>query len=952
MPALPGRPSVATVPFLLELLGPPLRGSALWWLLLPGTERAQGQRKEPEPIALVHPTSIPLPQRQSAKRKKPNTPTKEHLAETTGPCVAFLRDIDLELLVDGEWPQQHHISLTADTPELYTGKSMKSQFWCQRYRMGLEDPKTLVRDLKLSVGLRGGRYSIDPAERPPPKRGAEPPELDVRSPWAGEIKNILVESRGIRERITQIDTQIIIGTDPLVLDELVQQRTLLSSMIQVNEEKIQHLTREEAAMRDDTNEDVLDVSSSQTLTPEAGERGHTQRCHVQTPVAMTGEISLIEGGSPEADDTSPSEARPAKKKRGAEQEGEELLEPGNKGGGVDLSVSPQAKLRVGTPKGVRAVRETRLAAAWVRTKARPISEGLQLLVPDSFGKIDLAKFWGLLLAHIALPDAPTIQLNKRSKDYMIDLLDSFKQTLMDFLTGSKARTPGFMDRVIYARSLSLNVVDRFVIGRKARTSMENYPLWLSEKGLTTLLGEIHRSWESRSPEEVTDIHDSLEGERAELSPAAWMYWCQQAIQVLKVRTDRMKGEVDPHRRSLQFQAKTVPGKAGHGKAGQPRGQKTPVVMPLTSLLLSPPQLFKEPRYPSPSESGTASTGPGRASVVSLMEGEAVATRDPAQTEGGDTTVPAFRQTGSDTRSERRADPESVTMTTTDLRRAQHTTQGDAGFQSPPQTGEDGDGYLPVTTGSTSKEGRGGKSERFRDLPLGGYRSSQVPESSSEMSGIESFETSGEEEGFTSDGEESDRREEETLNEGRGVKAGMVGADKARKENQVRRNTFGRSSGGDGGDEGGNGELKRHEASVLAFPCFVPPVPVLPQPQSDRTSSSGGPLKAFGTSTVGVSPELRGHLGLQPLPQRQGEKRKKPPDFVSPSRSREGLREEEAVTKDYQRDAFSNVPLPSQYDQHLHGTVSHGLMTSTPRSPLPLVNVTPPTGPFGVSGGGH
>ncbi|KAL8207677.1 UNVERIFIED_CONTAM: hypothetical protein K2H54_060612 [Gekko kuhli] len=81
-------------------------------------ERAQGQRKGPEPIALVHPTSIPLPQRQSAKRKKPTTPTKEHSAETTGSYVAFLRDIDLELLVDGEWPQQHHISLTANKPEL------------------------------------------------------------------------------------------------------------------------------------------------------------------------------------------------------------------------------------------------------------------------------------------------------------------------------------------------------------------------------------------------------------------------------------------------------------------------------------------------------------------------------------------------------------------------------------------------------------------------------------------------------------------------------------------------------------------------------------------------------------------------------------------------------------------------------------------------------------------
>ncbi|KAL8175649.1 UNVERIFIED_CONTAM: hypothetical protein K2H54_002022 [Gekko kuhli] len=81
-------------------------------------ERAQGQRKEPESIALVHPTPIPLPQRQSVKRKKPTTPNKEHSEETTDPCVAFLRDIDLELLVDGEQPQQHHISLTADTPEL------------------------------------------------------------------------------------------------------------------------------------------------------------------------------------------------------------------------------------------------------------------------------------------------------------------------------------------------------------------------------------------------------------------------------------------------------------------------------------------------------------------------------------------------------------------------------------------------------------------------------------------------------------------------------------------------------------------------------------------------------------------------------------------------------------------------------------------------------------------
>ncbi|KAL8175587.1 UNVERIFIED_CONTAM: hypothetical protein K2H54_000037 [Gekko kuhli] len=85
-------------------------------------ERAQGQRKEPESIALVHPTPIPLPQRQSVKRKKPTTPNKEHSAETTDPVSLFYGTLTWNSLWMASGPQQHHILLTADTPELGPGK--------------------------------------------------------------------------------------------------------------------------------------------------------------------------------------------------------------------------------------------------------------------------------------------------------------------------------------------------------------------------------------------------------------------------------------------------------------------------------------------------------------------------------------------------------------------------------------------------------------------------------------------------------------------------------------------------------------------------------------------------------------------------------------------------------------------------------------------------------------
>lgn len=105
-----------------------------------------------------------------------------------------------------------------------------------------------------------------------------------------------------------------------------------------------------------------------------------------------------------------------------------------------------------------------------------------MLLLEECHKLDLMKVCCFVDTYI-LQEIPIIQVNNRSKDTMIDMLDRLKITLLEFLMETGDCTAEFMDTVIYAKSLSFKIVDRFVVGRKAQTSLDRYFTWLTENGL-------------------------------------------------------------------------------------------------------------------------------------------------------------------------------------------------------------------------------------------------------------------------------------------------------------------------------------------------------------------------------------------------------------------------------------------------------------------------------------
>ncbi|KAL8168562.1 UNVERIFIED_CONTAM: hypothetical protein K2H54_002656 [Gekko kuhli] len=477
------------------------------------------------------------------------------------------------------------------------------------------------------------------------------------------------ESLDIQLRIRNIDDHIVTSADPLKLEQLGKQRQAFLNIMNNNEAKINTLTQEVKELRDkiqtiDAKEFLLVSSPYQSL------RDPVERCITESQQAVHDLLASMTPSQPSEDLQSQSQESspdiyPAKRLKQQEetstlQQEQRVVSESNTVPRYCLSTSPQERIedllqgilgREGTtdntpiehpvsthsstqstplkmtpgkdtPRGPHEVREIRLMEAWTRIKAFPLSEGIDLLVPQDLVKLDLAKFWGFSIAHMALPEAPTIALKKRSKDYMLTLLDQLQPTLMDFLTRKRERTMKFIDSVIYARSLTVNIVDRMVIGRKPRTSLGNYPAWLSEEGLTTLLKNILTSWESQPAVDITDIYDQVGERQTEMSSMMWIEWCQQAIRALEIRTQRLKAETEVQLAtpSIKEQRTLVPVKGGEG-----------------IQLLSGPETGV-----TAAPTTTPMANPRRKIVLEIS--------------------------------------------TDDSRRAHHTPQGDTGFQGPPQIG--------------------------------------------------------------------------------------------------------------------------------------------------------------------------------------------------------------------------------------------------------------------------
>ncbi|KAL8186184.1 UNVERIFIED_CONTAM: hypothetical protein K2H54_065886, partial [Gekko kuhli] len=149
-----------------------------------------------------------------------------------------------------------------------------------------------------------------------------------------------------------------------------------------------------------------------------------------------------------------------------------------------------------TPRGLFRGKEAKLLEAWEIEKNATLDAGLTLLNPEVLKKVDIPKLWGFILFHLNMPPVQTTALEKKNKDDIIRLIDISKQPLVDFLmTPSSSRVdleedPDMMDRVLLARSLSIKVVERLIVGRKPRTSIAEYPDWLTDKGFFSLLKDF------------------------------------------------------------------------------------------------------------------------------------------------------------------------------------------------------------------------------------------------------------------------------------------------------------------------------------------------------------------------------------------------------------------------------------------------------------------------------
>ncbi|KAL8195176.1 UNVERIFIED_CONTAM: hypothetical protein K2H54_047459 [Gekko kuhli] len=69
-------------------------------------------------------------------------------------------------------------------------------------------------------------------------------------------------------------------------------------------------------------------------------------------------------------------------------------------------------------------------------------------------------------------------------------------------------------------------------------------MWLTKQGFTNFLKDILQSWEKAAADDITDLYNDPKTQEMELTPQEWANWCIQAIQMLKVRADRMKAGMD------------------------------------------------------------------------------------------------------------------------------------------------------------------------------------------------------------------------------------------------------------------------------------------------------------------------------------------------------------------------------------------------------------------------
>ncbi|XP_061457023.1 uncharacterized protein LOC133372434 isoform X1 [Rhineura floridana] len=163
------------------------------------------------------------------------------------------------------------------------------------------------------------------------------------------------------------------------------------------------------------------------------------------------------------------------------------------------TVMEDEEIEVYGPEGLPVVeggaRETRILLRWEEQLESGWLNYHTWLLAEPGGSWDMLKLWGFLVAHIAVLPAPAgPNLTKLSRDAILGWLDKTHMTILAALQGT---IPGTMEEMALHRTVTLGVVKRLLVGRRARTSTRKLPTWLEPVEMERMIQDSARGWETK-----------------------------------------------------------------------------------------------------------------------------------------------------------------------------------------------------------------------------------------------------------------------------------------------------------------------------------------------------------------------------------------------------------------------------------------------------------------------
>ncbi|KAL8179950.1 UNVERIFIED_CONTAM: hypothetical protein K2H54_000552 [Gekko kuhli] len=104
------------------------------------------------------------------------------------------------------------------------------------------------------------------------------------------------------------------------------------------------------------------------------------------------------------------------------------------------------------------------------------------------------------------------------------------------------KDPDLLDKIFLARSISIKIVERLIVGRKPRSSLDIYPDWLTDTGFLSLLRNFLKTAETSDTKADYYLWDVEGTQRVPVSRSQWTDWLKQAIHAMKIRSQQMKEE--------------------------------------------------------------------------------------------------------------------------------------------------------------------------------------------------------------------------------------------------------------------------------------------------------------------------------------------------------------------------------------------------------------------------